>query len=195
MGRDHAAVAIEWTQSLVADLRTVAGEICAACCRALPSGHGLDRRSRSTYLWRPYAAWTPSTKFARVSARWRGLGLPASVRVTLQRANFRQLPAFVDLAKAIGARQVSFLAVDIASSGAFGRTGTFSDAMALHDEDVPALLTIIDAMEQNYAADFESGFIAESPQKLRRNRSVFLRLARQERLPSGTLQCARIFGR
>ena len=48
-------------------------------------------------------------------------GVAPSLRVTLQRANYRQLPAFVDLAKQIGARQISFLAVDIANPHAFGR--------------------------------------------------------------------------
>ncbi len=139
---------------------------------------GVDRRTYAAI--RGLDAFDQVCKGVRAMA---GLGLPASVRVTLQRANFRQLPAFVDLAKAIGARQVSFLAVDIASSGAFGRTGTFSDAMALHDEDVPALLTIIDAMEQNYAADFESGFIAESPQKLRRIAQYFSALLGKSAYP------------
>jgi MoaA/NifB/PqqE/SkfB family radical SAM enzyme len=36
-------------------------------------------------------------------------GAPPGIRVTLQRANFRQLPAFVDLAKDLGAQRVSFL--------------------------------------------------------------------------------------
>src|SRR5262245_1010174 len=38
-----------------------------------------------------------------------------SLRVTVQRANYRQLPAFVDLAHRLGAHQVSFLAVDVAN--------------------------------------------------------------------------------
>ncbi|MBV9726039.1 MAG: radical SAM protein, partial [Gammaproteobacteria bacterium] len=38
-------------------------------------------------------------------------GTPVSVRVTLQRANYRQLPLFVGLARELGAQQVSFLSV------------------------------------------------------------------------------------
>ena len=97
-----------------------------------------------------------------------GHGTPPSIRVTLQRRNFRQLPAFVDLAKDVGARQVSFLAVDVANPHAFGRTDDFVSDLALRTEDLPELERILDSMEQAYREEFRSGFIAESPQKLRR---------------------------
>ena len=58
-------------------------------------------------------------------------GAPISVRVTVQRANYRQLPAFIELARRAGARQVSFLAVDVASPHAFGRTDDFGAGLAL----------------------------------------------------------------
>jgi MoaA/NifB/PqqE/SkfB family radical SAM enzyme len=48
-------------------------------------------------------------------------GVPTSVRVTLQRANYRELPAFVALARELGAAQVSFLAVDVGNAHAFAR--------------------------------------------------------------------------
>jgi MoaA/NifB/PqqE/SkfB family radical SAM enzyme len=95
-------------------------------------------------------------------------GVAPGVRVTLQRANFRQLPAFVSLAKQLGARQVSFLAVDVASPHAFGRTDDFSSDLALLPDELPVLEELLRAMERECAADFRSGFIAESPAKLRR---------------------------
>jgi MoaA/NifB/PqqE/SkfB family radical SAM enzyme len=95
-------------------------------------------------------------------------GVAPSVRVTVQRSNFRQLPAFVSLAKELGARQVSFLAVDVANPHAFGRTDDFSNDLALRPEDLPVLEELLFAMERQCAADFRSGFIAESPAKLRR---------------------------
>jgi MoaA/NifB/PqqE/SkfB family radical SAM enzyme len=95
-------------------------------------------------------------------------GARPGIRVTLQRANYRQLPAFVDLARELGARQVSFLAVDVANPHAFGRTDDFVSDLALRPEDLPQLEQILDSMEQGYREDFRSGFIAESPQKLRR---------------------------
>lgn len=97
-----------------------------------------------------------------------GHGIAPGVRVTVQRANFRQLPAFVSLAKQLGARQVSFLAVDVANPHAFGRTEGFSSDLALLLEELPVLDEVLSAMERDCAADFSSGFIAESPTKLRR---------------------------
>ena len=93
---------------------------------------------------------------------------PPGIRVTLQRRNFRQLPAFVNLAKELGARQVSFLAVDVANPHAFGRTDDFVSDLALRPEDLPELAQILDSMERAYREEFRSGFIAESPPKLRR---------------------------
>lgn len=97
-----------------------------------------------------------------------GHGVAPSLRVTLQRANYRQLPAFVDLARVVGARQVSYLAVDVANPHAFGRTADFSSDLALRAEDLPILDELLRSMEIEHAEDFRSGFIAESPQKLRR---------------------------
>jgi len=100
-------------------------------------------------------------------------GVPVGVRVTLQHANFRQLPGFVELARRVGARQVSFLAVDVANPHAFGRTDDFTANLALHPEELGELERILDAMEHDYADDFRSGFIAESPHKLRRIHRYF----------------------
>jgi MoaA/NifB/PqqE/SkfB family radical SAM enzyme len=95
-------------------------------------------------------------------------GSRPGIRVTLQRGNFRQLPAFVDLARDLDARQISFLAVDVANPHAFGRTDHFVSDLALRPEDLPQLENILDSLEQDHAEDFRTGFIAESPQKLRR---------------------------
>lgn len=96
------------------------------------------------------------------------LGVAPSLRVTLQRANFRHLPAFVELARELGARQISFLAVDIANPHAFGRTSDYGTDLALRPEDLPVFEELLDIIEQRHAEDFRSGFIAESPQKMRR---------------------------
>jgi Fe-coproporphyrin III synthase len=95
-------------------------------------------------------------------------GVAPSLRVTLQRANYREFPAFVDLAKQIGARQISFLAVDIANPHAFGRSDDYATDLALRAEDLAVFEQLLDALEREHAEDFRSGFIAESPQKLRR---------------------------
>jgi Fe-coproporphyrin III synthase len=95
-------------------------------------------------------------------------GVAPSLRVTVQRANFRQLPRFVALAKELGARQVSFLAVDVANPHAFGRTDEFKSDLALLPEDLPLFDRVLRTLELEYAEEFRSGFIAESPKKLRR---------------------------
>jgi MoaA/NifB/PqqE/SkfB family radical SAM enzyme len=100
-------------------------------------------------------------------------GNPVTVRVTVQRANYRQLPEFVDLARALGAQQVSFLAVDVANPHAFGRTDDFTQDLALQAQDLPAFDRILERMERDYAADFHSGMIGESPRKLRRIHQYF----------------------
>src|ERR1700730_724322 len=94
-------------------------------------------------------------------------GAPVGVRVTVQRSNYEQLPRFVSLARELGAREVSFLAVDVANPHAFGRTDDFTRNLALQPEDLPVLEQILGVMERDLAACFQSGFIAESPRKLR----------------------------
>jgi MoaA/NifB/PqqE/SkfB family radical SAM enzyme len=90
------------------------------------------------------------------------------LRVTLQRRNFRELPQFVTLAKELGVRQVSFLAVDVANTHAFGRIGDVDVDPALRAEELEELEGILTSLERDRAEDFQSGLIAESPKKLRR---------------------------
>jgi MoaA/NifB/PqqE/SkfB family radical SAM enzyme len=91
-----------------------------------------------------------------------------TLRVTVQRGNFRQLPGFVELARTLGVAQVSFLAVDVANSHAFKRHEDFAADLALRAEDLPELQSILVSLEREHAEDFRTGFIAESPEKLRR---------------------------
>ena len=91
-----------------------------------------------------------------------------TVRVTLQRANFRELGSFVELTRRLGARQVSFLAVDVANPHAFARHDGFESDLALQPAELGELERLMSALEEDYGAAFSSGFIAESPGKLRR---------------------------
>jgi Fe-coproporphyrin III synthase len=104
------------------------------------------------------------------------LGAPPSIRVTLQRANFRQLPQFVVLAKQLGARAISFLPVDVANPHAFGRTGDFRSDLALRKEELAEFTEILHVMEYEHAESFRSGFIAENPPKLGRILQYFTAL-------------------
>jgi MoaA/NifB/PqqE/SkfB family radical SAM enzyme len=114
-------------------------------------------------------------------------GARPGIRVTLQRANYRQLPAFVDLAKNLGAQRVSFLAVDVANPHAFGRTDNYATDLALRPEDLPVFEEILRAVERDHLEDFRSGFIAESPQKLRRIHQYFAAI--QGRGPYPEVRC------
>jgi MoaA/NifB/PqqE/SkfB family radical SAM enzyme len=100
-------------------------------------------------------------------------GTRVGVRVTVQRANYRQLPQFVALARRLGARQISFLAVDVANPHAFARRDDFGADLALQPPDLPVLGRIVQDMERDLAADFRSGLIADSPRKLQRIHQYF----------------------
>jgi Fe-coproporphyrin III synthase len=95
------------------------------------------------------------------------LGARPSLRVTLQRHNYRRLLEFVALAKALGAARVSFLAVDTSNPHAFGRGADIDADPSLRPEDLGILEQLIGALEQQHADDFQSGFIAENSKKLR----------------------------
>lgn len=107
-----------------------------------------------------------------------------SVRVTLQRANFRQLPRFIDLAHQLGVSQISFLAVDVGNDHAFGRSGSFNSELALRSNELPELEQLMQSFEREHAADFQSGFIAGSALKLRRIHQYFAALCGESNFPA-----------
>ena len=131
----------------------------------------LDGTNRDTYAAiRGLDAFDKVCEGIRVAAQ---AGARVTVRVTLQHANFRELPRFVDLVRECGARQISFLAVDVANPHAFGRTDDFTSDLALTDEELPEFSRLLDDLEREHAEDFRRGFIAESPRKLRRLAQYF----------------------
>jgi MoaA/NifB/PqqE/SkfB family radical SAM enzyme len=105
-------------------------------------------------------------------------GKPAGLRVTLQRANYRELPRFVTLARELGAAGVSFLAVDVHNGHAFARREGAPSELALRGEDLPVLDSLLADLERERAEDFRTGFVAESPAKLCRIRDYFAALLR-----------------
>jgi MoaA/NifB/PqqE/SkfB family radical SAM enzyme len=123
-----------------------------------------------------YAAIRGLNAFENVCAGVRAAaqaGAPLGVRVTVQRANYQQLAQFVPLARELGAQQLSFVAVDVASQHAFGRAGHAAAEVALQPDDLPILAQILDRMEREQAPHFSSGLIADSPRKLRRMHQYF----------------------
>ena len=110
-------------------------------------------------------------------------GAPVSLRCTVQRANYADLPAVVRTARAWGVQSVSFLAVDVSTHQAFARQGEFERQLALTAEDLPRFDVVLASMQREFAADFASGFIAESPARLRELRQYFAALLGLAELP------------
>ncbi|MDX2137919.1 MAG: radical SAM/SPASM domain-containing protein [Chloroflexota bacterium] len=117
-------------------------------------------------------------------------GIPITTRTTLQRANFAEMPQIIDAAKSVGVDHVSFLTVDVSNPYAFGDreipissiVGATALPTELHQAIAPEALTpedcdrleqIIATLERTHAAEFTSGQIAESPDKLRRMLTYF----------------------
>jgi MoaA/NifB/PqqE/SkfB family radical SAM enzyme len=97
--------------------------------------------------------------------------MPVRARCTVQKANFRSLRALVRSAKEIGLNSISFLAADLTST-AFNRPDRWLpdhvNRVALAPEELGSLAAEVEQLVVEHQPDFESGFIVESPQKLRR---------------------------
>jgi len=99
-----------------------------------------------------------------------------SIRCTIQRRNYRQLPELVELAHNLGVKQISFLAVDVLTHVAFARKQEIINNLALEQNDLLEFDRVLVDLFERFKDDFETGFIAESPNKLRRLRQYFAAL-------------------
>ena len=92
-----------------------------------------------------------------------------TARSTLHRMNFRELPRLVDHAKSLGLDGISFLAADVDSrpSGARRRPAR-RRACCSREPRSPSSRRSSSARSTITRADFDSGFIAGSPERLRR---------------------------
>ncbi|MGN6360200.1 MAG: SPASM domain-containing protein [Thermomicrobiales bacterium] len=92
-------------------------------------------------------------------------------RCVLQRRNFRDLPAIIAAAHTLSLDQISFLSADV-SSEAFNRPapwdGDRAADVALSRAETADFATLVEEVIASHATDFASGFIAETPDKLRR---------------------------
>jgi MoaA/NifB/PqqE/SkfB family radical SAM enzyme len=97
--------------------------------------------------------------------------MPVRARCTVQKANHHSLRAVVASAKQIGLNSVSFLAADL-TSAAFNRSEGWkpdrADRIALLSEEVDALEVEVESLITENRADFASGFVVETADKLRR---------------------------
>ena len=92
-------------------------------------------------------------------------------RSVIHRLNFQNWSSIIDCAKEIGLDQISFLPADV-SSHAFNREILWSTArqheIMLEKEDLPDLKNVIEELLNKYSNAFETRFIAESPQKIKK---------------------------
>ena len=97
-------------------------------------------------------------------------------RCTVQKQNHRYLCALATSAKEIDLNSVSFLAADVVSS-AFNRPEAWPEQrqqeVALNHQEVEQLAYEIERLITEHRQDLDSGFIVESPAKLRRLVSYF----------------------
>lgn len=97
--------------------------------------------------------------------------MPVRARCTVQKANCSSLRAVVRSAKELGVTSISFLAADLTST-AFNRPEGWlpdrANRIALNNQELEILQAEVDQLISQHAADLESGYIAESAQKLYR---------------------------
>ena len=109
--------------------------------------------------------------------------LPITFRTTVQRGNYRQLPDLIRLTRSWGATHHSFLAVDVSTHAAFARRKDFDASLAPGAGDLAEFDRVLDEVEREFAAEFASGYIVESPAKLRRLRQYFAALLGLDSFP------------
>lgn len=90
-------------------------------------------------------------------------------RSVIHKYNFRKWAAIVDTAGGLGLNRISFLPADV-SSQAFNRqipwTSSRQEEIMLDQAEIGELRIVFQHLVENYKAQFDSGFIAETPQRL-----------------------------
>lgn len=133
-----------------------------------------------------YAAVRGVDAFDHVRAGVQALAQRSSrvtLRTTVQRLNYAALPRFVQVAHEWQAAQISFLAADVSNPHAFGRKDSFVATVALMSDELHQFSATLDTLEREHAADFDSGFIAERPAKLRRLLQYYRAVAGKGQFP------------
>src|SRR5690606_35513286 len=90
-------------------------------------------------------------------------------RTVIHQLNFRVWDKIIESAKSMGIDQVSFLPADV-SSQAFNRETPWDAArqgeVMIFKDDLPEFKNMVLKLTEEFKADFESHYIAESPEKL-----------------------------
>jgi Fe-coproporphyrin III synthase len=98
-------------------------------------------------------------------------GYRITARTVIHKLNFRVWPQIISAAKEIGSGQISFLPADVTSQ-AFNRDIPW-DAQRQHEimistDELGHLNNVIEDLIEKYSPEFDSHFIAESPEKIRK---------------------------
>ena len=95
--------------------------------------------------------------------------MPVKARCVIHRYNYQFWSEIVHAAKTIGLHGISFLPADVSSS-AFNRPEPWEEnrveSVVIPKENLPLLQAQLQTLIQNFGPEFETRYIAESPEKL-----------------------------
>lgn len=116
-------------------------------------------------------------------------GANVSIRTVLQRRNFRQVEAVVNLARSLGVRRISFLAADV-QSNAFGRdvqgSAAEDDEVLLSNGETLEFRRIVEELVSSHPDWFRTGFVSQSPEGLFHIVQYYEAMAGQGSFPRNT---------
>lgn len=96
-------------------------------------------------------------------------GFRITARTVIHQLNFKAWPFIIDAAKNLAIDKISFLPADV-SSTAFNREIVWGEdrinEIMIQCNQLDELETVITALLSDYKADFQKGFIVESPEKI-----------------------------
>jgi MoaA/NifB/PqqE/SkfB family radical SAM enzyme len=93
--------------------------------------------------------------------------IPVTIRTTVQRENFREIPSLLHLSKSWGVAHHSFLAADAEHPSAFGRTGPVATSLALAEQDLRDFEIVLEQTERDFGPEYDRRFILESRTAMR----------------------------
>lgn len=98
-------------------------------------------------------------------------GFPVDARCAVHRQNYLHLGETVDAARALGVRSITFSGTDMYNEEAFRRFETidqqYIESLLIGPDELPALEEQLERLFQEKADDFSSGFIGDSPDRLK----------------------------
>jgi MoaA/NifB/PqqE/SkfB family radical SAM enzyme len=143
----------------------------------------LDASTEDAYRRVRGVAALPAVEAGIAQLKAAAPGLPVTARATLHRANFRELPRLVTKARAMPLTAISFLAADVGSQAFGSRPPDTVRQLLLDRDEIREFRALIDRVTEERAEDFASGFIAESPGKLRRLAQYYAAMLGDEPFP------------